>query len=457
MRRKLGELLLEAGAVTPEDIDQALVDQSQGEPSRLGDLLVSLGKITPLQLALALSQQYGVPFTQVPPVPSSLVELVPLDFQRAYRFVPFKMEGTALSIAMADLSQATTDVLPRLKGSFAKVNVYVAASDEIDAVHSALAGQDASPIPQQLPQIAPVITPVTRRPRNAAPAPHPVHHPTAEELFGSLDFEEPQPPPPPPLSSDSMVDIEVAVEDGATQGYVSTPSISIEVEEPLTDAEPTSIIVDFESLHQNERADFEVDSPASVEEELAQIGATLDSEPTHDEPVPFEVPEPAWSVAAAVASEPVPEVALEAASDAAELFATGAAIGEGDTPTAQLKVGGEDDAFFDLAPRASPIPEVADDAFVPGVPFSSPSSLAQLVIEPSVPVIPAVAPVDPPPVADAQGDLPAWLQQPEGEVAGWSGALDQLPPSKLIVAVTKALLRRGLITESDVLDAAAEK
>ncbi len=136
MRKKLGEILLASGAVTPADIDSALSDQSAGEPSRLGDLLVQLGRITPEQLARALSSQYGLPWVRLPVIPAGLLAEIPEEFQRQHRLVPFKLEGPVLHVAVADPPNA--EALSQLVLSPGRrISVSVAAGDEIDAIHAA--------------------------------------------------------------------------------------------------------------------------------------------------------------------------------------------------------------------------------------------------------------------------------------------------------------------------------
>ncbi|MBL8953707.1 MAG: general secretion pathway protein GspE, partial [Myxococcaceae bacterium] len=78
MRLKLGEILVEQGAVRPEDVDAALEHQSSGDPSRLGDLLVANGKLTAVQLARGLSLQSGLPFVQLEQVSPQVAALVPM-------------------------------------------------------------------------------------------------------------------------------------------------------------------------------------------------------------------------------------------------------------------------------------------------------------------------------------------------------------------------------------------
>ncbi len=172
MRKKLGEILLSSGVVTQADLDLALGDQMGGEPARLGDLLVSLGRISPAQLARALSSQHAIPFVQLPPVPADVLLAVPFDFQAQHRLVPFRVTGDSISVAMADPSDV--DAIEELRVSLnRKVNRYVAATDEIDALHASVTGAVVD-----LPSVAPSIASVAR---GASP--------TATDLFGSLDLD----------------------------------------------------------------------------------------------------------------------------------------------------------------------------------------------------------------------------------------------------------------------------
>ncbi|MDP3501869.1 MAG: hypothetical protein Q8S33_16145 [Myxococcales bacterium] len=179
MRKKLGEILLSSGVVTQGDLDLALGDQMGGEPARLGDLLVSLGRLTPAQLARALSTQHSIPFVQLPPVPADVLLVVPIDFQVEHRLVPFRVTGDAMSVAMADPSNV--DAIEELRVSLnRKITRYVAAADEIDALHAGATGGAVD-----LPSIAPSVAPVARG-----------VSPTAAELFGSLDLDaSPEPAP----------------------------------------------------------------------------------------------------------------------------------------------------------------------------------------------------------------------------------------------------------------------
>ncbi|MBI3914565.1 MAG: hypothetical protein HY327_10340 [Chloroflexi bacterium] len=57
----VGGYLIEMGVMTLEDLDRGLEEQlrfaAQGREMRLGEVLIQLGKVTPEQLKLALNQQ----------------------------------------------------------------------------------------------------------------------------------------------------------------------------------------------------------------------------------------------------------------------------------------------------------------------------------------------------------------------------------------------------------------
>jgi hypothetical protein len=137
------------------------------------------------------------------------------------------------------------------------------------------------------------------------------------------------------------------------------------------------------------------------------------------------------------------------------------------------------DLFGDPAPEAAAAPEPEErieviESFDDEVSFqSSSSSLEALVIAPNVPVLagrPAAASAPPvtkaasaPAPAPSGPDLPDWLQNAEPPVpvpptpAEWSGQLDDVPPSRLIVAAVKALVTSGVVSERAILDVLAKK
>ncbi|HLL83228.1 MAG TPA: hypothetical protein VK420_11275 [Longimicrobium sp.] len=143
-KKKIGEILIESGAASEDDVKNALGQQRAfGAGRRLGEVMVSLKMITPTALARALAQQSDLPFVQLPEIPQRVTALVPLEFQAEHRLVPFRLEsegrGDRLHIAVEDPSRL--ELVDELRFQLAKaVRVYVAAADDIENTLALLRG-----------------------------------------------------------------------------------------------------------------------------------------------------------------------------------------------------------------------------------------------------------------------------------------------------------------------------
>ncbi len=149
MRKKLGELLVEAGAATADDIAQALAkqraapnDPKEAKP-RLGELLVRAGTVTHRQVGLALAMQWDLPFVELSEIPGEVSRLVPVEVQAAHGIVPFRLEQEGkterVHVAIADPRQL--DHVEELRFQLGKqVRLFIAAQDDLDDVLSALKG-----------------------------------------------------------------------------------------------------------------------------------------------------------------------------------------------------------------------------------------------------------------------------------------------------------------------------
>lgn len=559
MRRKLGEILLSSGMVAPGDIADALADQSAGEPSRLGDLLVASGKLTPAQLAQALAEQHGVPYTPLPPLATAVLEAVPLDFQRAHRLVPIRVDGEVLSIAMADLADA--DAVRTLQQTWPQVKVFAAAGDEIDALHSALFGEFPGPPPLELPSVAPPVAAA----RGSSPS--------ADDLFGSFEFEGEPPAAAPPTASGLFGDLdleaggsapaatpsglfELSVDDGA--GVSAGPSGSFEV--PLEGAPgpsgPSGLFELTKSLEASETGDTsgevleltteaevpaEADASEEPEEELffearlstpssevvapPPVVAPLAAEPIRteenlappelfdagalpasgpsvleqlfispDEPVrepeppkappPKAAPEakkPAAKPVETKSPQPRPAPEKKPPEPAASPVKPPRASPDAKAPAPKAaadakKPAAKEPPAAEAKPAGKPIAETKPAAKVPAdtkkSADASPAAPRPVEAKPAAtkpvaakPAEPKPAPKKPEaPAADPLA-LPDWLR---GDAAGepapvdegadpWTGELETLAPSKLITGVARALIRKGILTEQDVLEALERK
>jgi len=103
MAVKLGEMLVKAGLVTQDQLQEALTAQRQsGE--KLGFSLVNLGYVKEDEITHLLSEQYGVPSINLRhfEIDESVINLIPCEVSQKYLVVPVNRTGATLTIAMAD-------------------------------------------------------------------------------------------------------------------------------------------------------------------------------------------------------------------------------------------------------------------------------------------------------------------------------------------------------------------
>lgn len=100
---RLGDLLVNAGAITAEQLDLALKAQ-KGTKQRLGSVLVQSGFITEKNLVEALSLQLGIDTIDLTNISLSieLAKFVPKSMASKYCVVPVKVSADTLYLAMGD-------------------------------------------------------------------------------------------------------------------------------------------------------------------------------------------------------------------------------------------------------------------------------------------------------------------------------------------------------------------
>ena len=137
MPKKIGELLIESGALSAEQVHTALGRQrNRGNSQRLGSVIITLGFASSAEVARALARQADLPFVQLPEeIDEAVRSLVSLDFQSEHRLVPFRLEregrSERLHIAVDDPSDLT--VAEELGFQLNKpIRIHVAAEDDLD-------------------------------------------------------------------------------------------------------------------------------------------------------------------------------------------------------------------------------------------------------------------------------------------------------------------------------------
>ncbi len=128
---RLGELLINLGVITAEQLRAALEEQKSSK-KRLGEILVEMEAVSEKALAKALSIQLGIPriLPSLDLVDRKLLEKFNPDFLQKHNFVPAFKDEDELTVIMADpLDQGTIDFLTRVLKS--KILPAIAPASEI--------------------------------------------------------------------------------------------------------------------------------------------------------------------------------------------------------------------------------------------------------------------------------------------------------------------------------------
>ncbi|WP_419873958.1 GspE/PulE family protein [Candidatus Pristimantibacillus sp. PTI5] len=130
-RKRIGDLLVESGVITDEQLQQALVLQRELK-TRLGDVLISKGFITQQQFIEALEFQLGIPHVQIyrQKIDPKIIQLISQKLADQHCVMPIRMEGNKLILAMADpLDYFAIDEIRIATGL--RVEPVIASKDEL--------------------------------------------------------------------------------------------------------------------------------------------------------------------------------------------------------------------------------------------------------------------------------------------------------------------------------------
>lgn len=130
-RKRIGDLLLEAGVITEEQLQQALAQQKELK-MRLGDVLISQGYITQQQFIEVLEFQLGIPHVQLyrQKIEQKVINLIPQKLAEQHCVIPIRVEGNKMVLAMADpLDYFAIDEIRMATGM--RVEPVIASKDEL--------------------------------------------------------------------------------------------------------------------------------------------------------------------------------------------------------------------------------------------------------------------------------------------------------------------------------------
>ena len=101
--KKLGEILVEKGIITPEQLAKALETQKKS-PNRLGKILIDAGHITEEVLGECLAQQLAIPHISIRfyQIDEHVLDLIPKALVERMRVIPLDHIGKILTVAISD-------------------------------------------------------------------------------------------------------------------------------------------------------------------------------------------------------------------------------------------------------------------------------------------------------------------------------------------------------------------
>lgn len=103
-RRKLGQILVDLGYLSEDQLWDVLEEQKQSPGEVVGRVAIRLGLVTDAQVGEALAEQWGMQVVNLPEtnIPPKVLELVPETMASIYKIMPISLKNDVLTVAMAD-------------------------------------------------------------------------------------------------------------------------------------------------------------------------------------------------------------------------------------------------------------------------------------------------------------------------------------------------------------------
>ena len=142
---RVGDLLVDRGMISSDQLGQALDYQRNSDGRKLlGNVLVELGFVTSEQVMEAVADSYGMPFARIDAslVDSSLAETVPLEFCEKQCVVPMFLVEGRLTVAVSDPANVfIAEEISRM--TELQVQLVAATSEDIRSVLSTMRQSEA--------------------------------------------------------------------------------------------------------------------------------------------------------------------------------------------------------------------------------------------------------------------------------------------------------------------------
>jgi type IV pilus assembly protein PilB len=103
-QRKLGQILIDLGYLTEDQLWDVLEEQKQSPGEIIGQVAIRMGLVTDVQITEALAEQWGMPIVNLneTTIVPRVLELVPMTMAELYKIMPISIKDDVLTVAMAD-------------------------------------------------------------------------------------------------------------------------------------------------------------------------------------------------------------------------------------------------------------------------------------------------------------------------------------------------------------------
>ncbi|WP_437186333.1 GspE/PulE family protein [Planctomicrobium sp. SH668] len=103
-QRKLGQILVDLGYLTEDQLWDVLEEQKQSPGEVIGQVAKRMGLVTEPQITEALADQFGMPVVNLDEttILPKVLELVPETMASVYKIMPVSLKDNVLMVAMAD-------------------------------------------------------------------------------------------------------------------------------------------------------------------------------------------------------------------------------------------------------------------------------------------------------------------------------------------------------------------
>ena len=184
---RLGDLLVQEGLLTREQLAKALQEQAATPGQRIGLTVVKLGMVPETEVVRMLARQFRMPAVDLSrfEVDVRLLKLIPAELATKHIVLPLKRDGRQLTVAIADPTTLSViddlkfitryDIVPVLAGEFSMraaiekhyeanegnmqsllQDIAAAGDDDVEVLESMEDAQDASVLAAQVDE-APVV------------------------------------------------------------------------------------------------------------------------------------------------------------------------------------------------------------------------------------------------------------------------------------------------------------